>query len=450
MEHSKDSFIPPHSLDAEKAVLGAILRNPENYHLVIDKVNLEPDNFFLDSHRRIFEEMVHLDNANKVIDIITISDQLFKDNLSETSFNPAYLIELTESCPITENIEYYGSIVREKFYLRRVIKACQNTIQKATRSESSAGAFIEEVESEFLGIANEQDLGTGLTQAKDIIIPTLEELERRINAEGFITGVSSGFHDLDKITGGWQKSDLIILAGRPGMGKTALGLNWAMNAVREAKKTTAIFTLEMSKNQLMERLLSSEGRIDSTSLRKGDMSEDDQDRLMQAARMMNENGSYIVIDETPGISVSELRSRCRRYKKEHGLDLVVIDYLQLMRGTEIARKQGREREIGEISMGLKSLAKELGVPVIAMAQLNRGPDSRPDKRPKISDLRESGSMEQDADQILFVYRDDYYNPNSEFAGKAEVIIAKNRHGETASVYLAWLPNFVSFHNLLKE
>ena len=225
-----------------------------------------------------------------------------------------------------------------------------------------------------------------------------------------------------------------------------------MNAIVEDDSAhVAIFTLEMSKEQLLERLLASLGKIDSTKIRKGNMSESDQDRLMDAARNMNRLGHRLLIDETPAITISELRSRCRRFLKEAGrLDLIIIDYLQLMSGSPQARKQGREREIGEISMGLKALAKELAVPVIAAAQLNRGPDARPDKRPKMSDLRESGSMEQDADLIMFVYRDEYYNPNTELAGKAEVIVAKNRHGETGSVYLAWLPNFISFHNLVSE
>ena len=234
------------------------------------------------------------------------------------------------------------------------------------------------------------------------------------------------------------------------MGKTALALNFVINAIKTQDLSAAVFTLEMSRNQVMERFLSAEGRIDSTKLRKGELNDDDQDRLMQAARVINKKGTKIVIDETPGISVAELRSRCRRYQKEHGLHLIVVDYLQLMSASTTARKQGREREISEISMGLKALAKELKIPIIAAAQLNRGPDARPDKRPRISDLRESGSMEQDADQIIFIYRDDYYNPQSEHAGQSEVIIAKNRHGETATVRLAWLANYVAFHNLMQD
>lgn len=441
----------PHSIEAERAVLGSVLLKSEHFDLVIDKVSLSPKHFFSELHEKIFALMIEFEEKNLQIDIITVSESLSRQvdqNIHEIT---ALLIDLVESCPVAQNIEYYGKIVRENYYLRRIITACQQTIQKAQSSTSSASSnFIEELEQGFLAIASEQDTSDGLLPAKDVLTSTLEELEDRIQNGSEITGKSSGFHDLDRITGGWQDSDLIIVAARPGMGKTALALNWALNACKQSDANVAIFTLEMSRNQLMERLLSSEGRIDSTSLRKGTLSEDDQDRLMQAARTIHNNGAKILIDETPGITLPEIRSRCKRLKKESALDLIIIDYLQLMSGSDVAKKQGREREISEISMGLKALAKELKVPVIAAAQLNRGPDSRPDKRPKISDLRESGSMEQDADQILFVYRDDYYNPNSELAGKAEVIIAKNRHGETASVYLAWLPNYVSFHNLIKE
>jgi len=451
MAESKSGFVPPHSVEAEKAVLGSILRDPNQLHVLHDRVQLQPDHFFQDSNRRVFSAMLELETQSQPLDIITLSEVLSVERDRQEAIPLTYLIELTENSPYSQNSEYYGSIVKKKYYLRRVIAACQETVQRALKVEGGVTGFIEGIEKEFLQITNEYDSRKGLVSAKEVLVPTLEELERRIQSEGTITGITSGFRDLDHYTGGWQRSDLIILAARPGMGKTALGLNWAMNAVKsDPSLRAAIFTLEMSKEQLMERLLSSESKVDSVRLRKGDLSEEDQDRLMYGARAINEVGHRLMIDETPGISMSELRSRCRRHQKEEGLNLVVIDYLQLMSGSTISQKQGREREIGEISMGLKALAKELSVPVIALAQLNRGPDARPDKRPRISDLRESGSMEQDADQILFVYRDEYYNPNSEANGKAEVMIAKNRHGETGTVSLAWLPNFVSFHTLLKS
>jgi replicative DNA helicase len=447
MTDSREPFLAlPNSLEAERAVLGAILKEPEQLTVVTSKIRLIPEQFFSNTHRRIFAVMLELDGNHEPTDLITVANKLRGDAKSE-KIGPDYLIELTESCPVTQNVEFYAQIVRDKFYLRKMILACNDTAKQAANADGNVSSFIEKVERAFLEISNEQDTNGGLLSGKAVLEPTLLELERRISSEDEFSGVPSGFTDLDAVTGGWQKSDLIILAARPAMGKTALGLNWLLNAVK-ANKTAVIFTLEMSKEQLMERLLSAEGRVDSSRMRKGELTEEDQNRLMHAARNINHFGHRLAIDETPAITLSELRSRCRRYHKEHGLDLVIIDYLQLMGST--SRGDNREREVSEISSGLKALAKELAIPVIALAQLNRGADSRTDKRPKISDVRESGSIEQDADQILFVYRDEYYNPNSEMTGKSEIIIGKNRHGETGTVHLAFLPNFVSFHNLIRE
>lgn len=436
----------PHSIEAEKAVLGAILKDPNALNLISDKTRLESEQFFLETHRRIFQSMLDLDVLNEPADLITVANKLKNDDSGE-AIGPGYLVDLTESCPVTHNIDYYASIVKNSFFRRKVIDACNVTIQQAKATEGSIGSFVDVVEKAFLDITNEQDKAGGLVIGRDVLADTIKELEKRIESDEEITGVSSGFHDLDAITGGWQKSDLIIMAARPGMGKTAMALNWFLNAVK-AGKTCAFFTLEMSKEQLMERLLSSEGRVDSSRMRKGDLTDDDLNRLSAAGRNIHKYDTKISIDETPSITLSELRSRCRRYHKEHGLDMIMIDYLQLMGSN--GKSDNREREVSEISMGLKALAKELGVPVITLAQLNRGPDARTDKRPKTSDLRESGSIEQDADLILFIYRDEYYNPNSEHAGKAELILAKNRHGEVGTVNLAFLPNFVSFSNLHKE
>lgn len=448
MANSRDKLSPPHSEEAEKAVLGAILREPgEKLLEVLGKTQLLPQHFFLDAHRSIFTAILEFEQAGKTFDSIDVFERLKKSGFE----SPQYAFDLIAAAPLTLNVEHYADIVRKNYFLRRIIAACQDTAHKAMSVDGELSSFIAEVEKEFLNIAKDQEREGGLVSAKDALVPTLEEIERRLTSNGEVTGVTSGFVDMDRFTGGWQKSDLIILAARPGMGKTALALNWAINAVKSgAQMHAAIFTLEMSKEQLMERLIAAEGRIESTKLRKGSLDEDEQDRLMNAARTIHSLGHRLVVDETPGISLMEVRARCRRHQKEHGLHLIVIDYLQLMSGSTFAQKQSREREISEISMGLKALAKELAVPIIALAQLNRGPDARPDKRPKISDLRESGSMEQDADQILFVYRDEYYNPQSEHVGKAEILVAKNRHGEVGSFYLAWQPNFVSFFNLLNS
>lgn len=433
---------PPHSIEAESAVLGAILREPEC--LIGVSGILKPENFFVESHEQIYEAMLELDSQNEPTDLLTVADKLRSKNIKAIS--SSFLVDLTERCPFTENIDYYANIVKQNFYLRKIVETCQKTINKATSYQGDVETFIEAVEKDFLSVSSDQD-SQGLTPAKEVLIETLEDLEERIANDGTVTGVTSGFYDLDAVTSGWQQTDLIILAARPAMGKTALALNFAANAVKSGFPT-AIFSLEMAKKQLLMRVLSSEAKIDSTKLRRGDLNEEEQDRLVHGARMISDFPAMLSIDETPAITMPMLRSRCRRFKKEHGLGLIVIDYLQLM-GSH-SKGDSREREISEISMGLKGLAKELSVPIIALAQLNRGPDSRPDKRPKLSDLRESGSMEQDADLILFVYRDEYYNPTSEDAGKAEVIIGKNRHGQTDTVRLAYLPNFVSFHNLMGE
>jgi replicative DNA helicase len=435
----------PYHLESEKAVLGAILRSSESILLI--EGMLEPKHFYLDAHKKIYSSIVELSAQSEPIDIVTVSEKLRKYQTENDHLGAAYLVDLTESSPVSQNIEHYAKIVQANYYLRRVITACYGTIERAMSAEGPVEKIVDEVEKEFLSIAQENDR-KGIVSADKVLEATIEDIQRRMEREDEITGVPTGFKKLDGLTGGLQKSDLIILAARPAMGKTALALNLATNAAL-AKKSVVIFTLEMSKEQLMSRVLSSVARVDSSRLRKGDLSSEEQDLLMEGARKIYESRNYLGIDETPGITLMELRSRCRRYHKEKGLDLVVIDYLQLM-GSAGRKNDNREREISEISMGLKALAKELAIPVVALAQLNRGPDARTDKRPKISDLRESGSMEQDADLVLFVYRDEYYNPSSEAVGIAEVLIGKNRHGPIDTVKLAFQPNFVAFQNLFME
>lgn len=443
MGQAQSTSTPPHSMEAEKAVLGACLRSPDTLNMIADK--LASNHFFLDAHQKIFQVMLDQYQKNEPSDVLLVAEILRRSGEESEYLGVPYLVELEEVAPISQNIEHYARIIRECYYLRRIISACQTTVSKALNFDGKISSFVEDVEKEFLKIANEQDT-KGIVTAHDVVDSTIEEIESRLNLEGHLTGVPSEFVDLDQITGGWQKSDLIIVAARPGMGKTAFALNIVTNAAKSGR-SVAVFTLEMSKNQLMTRILASESRIDSSKLRKGDLSDEELDRLMHGARQMSQLPATMGIDETPSISLMELRSRCRRFKREFGLDLIVVDYLQLMTASGNKRYESREREISEISGGLKALAKELSVPVIALAQLNRGPDTRPDKVPKLSDLRESGSMEQDADIILFLYRDEYYNPNSEDAGKALVRIAKNRHGSLEDVYLAFAPHFLKFSNL---
>ena len=435
----------PHSLEAEKALLGAVLIDPDRLTQIGDMV--EPENFYVSAHQRIFEEIVKLSEQNEPSDIVTVAEKLKPYSKDSTLLSTTYLVDLTQNCPVSQNIEYYAGIVRLNYYRRKIILACQNTIKNASSFEGDIDSYIEGLEKEFLSISNKFDKG-GIVPWKDVVSSTIKELEEKIVQDSNVTGVPTGFIDLDNHLGGFQKGDLIIVAARPGMGKTAFALNCATNAAKQGK-SVAIFTLEMRKEELMMRVLASEARLDSSRLRRGDLSEQEEDLLAHSARQVYNINSNIGIDDTPSITMMELRSRCRRFKKEFGLDFVVIDYLQLIGTSSVRKNDTREREISEISMSLKAMAKELEVPVMALAQLNRGPDLRNDKRPKISDLRESGSIEQDADLIMFLYRDEYYNPQSEDGGVSEVIIGKNRHGSLNTIKLAFNPNFVCFQNLYK-
>lgn len=440
---SSKAILPPHSLTAEKAVLGAVLSDPKVFVNVSDIIEIE--HFYLDIHKLIYEVITNLDSEGRSADIITVAEIARQRGKVSVS----YLSELVDSCPITLNIEHYATVVRDYFVRRNVIDGCRNIIKKATQYDGGNAEFLEEIEKEFQN-ATEVQQTEGLTPSAEVLSETLEELDRRMKLQGKLSGVPSGFRDLDKLTGGWQKSDLIILAARPGMGKTALALNWVTNALKK-EHATVIFSLEMSKTQLMMRLLSTDARVNSAKMRSGEITDREQDKLMEGARNISQLPAQFSIDDSAGISMTEIRSRCRKFKREHNkLDLIVIDYLQLIGRSGNLRYENREREISEISRNLKGLAKELDVPVISLAQLNRGPDSRPDKRPRMSDLRESGSMEQDADLVLFIYRDEYYHQASEDAGKAELILGKNRHGPMNTINLAFHSDFVSFHNLAPE
>ena len=435
-QNQKD--VPPYSLESEKAVLGAILNNPS---IFINVANiLQSDFFYIENHRIIYEVIADLDKDNRPTDAISVAQSARYRGKITT----AYLSELIQSSPINLNIEHYAEMVKRYYLRRKVIDSCREIIKKCMQTERDDEELLEEVRTELLNATQEQE-AKGLVSVDQVLDETMKEIENRINRGDQLTGVPSGFRDLDALTGGWQQSDLIIMAARPGMGKTALALNWVLSAVRN-RFPTAIFSLEMSRTQLMARMVSAVARINSAKIRKGNLDDREQDKFMEGVRDLNALETSFGIDDTPAISMSELRTRCRRFKQNNGLGLVVIDYLQLIGRNKGARYENREREISEISRGLKALAKELQVPIVALAQLNRSPDARPDKRPLMSDLRESGSMEQDADIILFIYRDEYYHKSSEDAGKAEVIVSKNRHGPMDTIDLAFLPDYVSFHN----
>jgi replicative DNA helicase len=446
-------FTPPHSQESEKAVLGSILKD-SNHLSTVSAEGLLAEHFFLDAHRQIFQAMMELDAANEPPDFVAVVEMLKRGaNAQGQEIGLGYLVELMENAPVAQNVAYYANQVKKHFYLRRIVALGQSVSARAATADGDVNEFLGDFEKEILTIFSSQDRSGGITPVSAVLAETLDDIEARIQNNGQPTGVPTGFHELDKVTGGFQRSDLIVLAARPAMGKTALALNFAAHACKKGFPTV-VFSLEMPKKQLITRLISAEGRIDSSRLRKGDLTDDDLSRLSVAVNIVN--GMPISIDDTGGITLVELRSRLRRYDKElrhgsqdgRGLGMVIIDYLQLM-GSSSKRADSREREVAELSGGLKALAKELDVPVIVLSQLNRSADTRTDHRPKTSDLRESGAIEQDADLIMFVYRDEYYNPNSEDVGKAEVIISKNRHGELAEVKLACQLNFVSFYNLMK-
>jgi len=445
------SIVPtglPHTYDAEQAVIGTILATPSSVLGIGEKI--VPEYFFDPINKVIISAISDLLAENKPAEFTLVYNRLREkgDNLKIGDLEGVRRFLDFNSRP--EFLGYWLEEVKKYWELRSVIEVCSEIV---TKGRQVAGANVEEflgfAESKFAEIA-ESRISGGLSPVSKIVAQTLQEFEALFRKEGQITGVSSGFGDLDKITSGFQASDLIILAARPAMGKTSLALNIAYNAVFNAKKSVAFFSLEMSNSQLMQRMLSTSAKIDSNKFRNGKMSTEDFDKLYPEVSKFQTD--LLLFDDTPGISIIDLASRCRKAKRERGsLDLVIVDYLQLMSAGQMhsSNFQNREREISIISMGLKSLAKELNCPVIALSQLNRGLEMRPDKRPRPSDLRESGSLEQDADLILFVYRDEVYNKDTDDKGIAEIIIGKNRHGPMDTVQLAFQSNYTAFFNLSK-
>ena len=436
----------PHSNDAEQLVLGAVLNNSENLSLIQRQLGFSSSYFFFAKHQQIYNAFNDLLLKGSVIDLVTVIEELKNQEKYPVKVNSEYIVELLEIEIVGEAILHHAQIIINAAHLRKIISTCEDLKSRCLMQVyEDISQLIDQVEKDLLAIRKDTT-EHGLVGGSEVLNRTVEAIVQRSEIEG-IPGISSGFTDLDAVTGGFQNSDLVILAARPGMGKTAMVLNWAVSALRQDKKV-AIFSLEMSKEQLMERIIVSEGKIDSTKMRKGDVkAPEEEQKLTSALKIIREYSDNLFVDDTPSINLAHLISNCRNRYLQHKLDMVIIDYLQLMVGSKDIRSQGREREVSEISMGLKALAKELAIPVVAAAQLNRSPDSRTNKRPRISDLRESGSMEQDADQIMFIYRDEYYNPNSQHAGQAEVIIGKNRHGPLTKINLAYFPNYLCFKNL---
>ena len=434
--------MPPASVEAEQAVLGAMLLKPEAVTTAAEE--LSADDFYRETHRLIYEAMMELKDRTEPVDLVTLTEQLKKaDKLAKIGGIPALSL-IANSVPTAANVHYHARIVHEKAQLRSLISAATEIAGAAYESADEVEDIMDNAEKRILAVSSGKR-SKDFVPLQEILLDTLEQIDARYNNKGSITGLPTGFTELDHLTAGLQKSDLILVAARPSMGKTAFTLNIAAHVVLRAREPVAFFSLEMSKEQLVQRLLCSEGRIDSQRLRVGELEEKEWGDLIDTANRLSAAPLYI--DDTPGITVMELRSKARRLKAEHGLSLIVIDYLQLMQGRASKNGDNRQQEISEISRSLKALARELNVPVIALSQLSRSVESRQVKRPMLSDLRESGSLEQDSDIVMFLYREDYYDPETENKNITEVIIAKHRNGPVDTVDLTFLKQFTKFGNL---
>ncbi len=435
--------IPPSDIEAEQAVLGSMLTDKDAVISAIEV--LKEDDFYREDNKAIYRAILNLYSSSEPIDIITVKAELETIGKLEAVGGLEYLAELPEKVPTTANVDKYIKIVEEKSILRSLIKTANEIITLGYDTTNETEMIMDEAEKKIFNIMQKRAT-KGYTPIKDVLVETFAQLEQLYNEKRHITGVPTGFSDLDYKTSGLHKSDLVLIAARPAMGKSAFALNIAANAAVRAKVPVAIFSLEMSKEQMVNRILCSEAMVDSNKVRTGKIEEDDWGKLAAALGPLSE--SEIYIDDTPGISVMEIRAKCRKLKLEKNIGLVVIDYLQLVQASN-NRRGSREQEISEISRSLKILAKEIDVPVIALSQLSRAPEQRPDHRPMLSDLRESGAIEQDADIVMFLYRDDYYNKDSEDKNLTEVIIAKHRGGSTGKVKLLWLGNYTKFANIEK-
>lgn len=435
--------VPPHDIEAEQAVLGCMITDKDAVIAAIE--SLAEEDFYREDNKLIYKAIMNLYNRAEPVDIITLKSELSSIGKFDAVGGLEYLAELPEKVPTTSNVDKYIKIVKEKSELRTLIKTANDIITMSYDPTQEVESIMDGAEKKIFSIMQKKNQ-EGYASIKDILVDSFTELEELYNRKQHVTGVPTGFIDLDKMTAGLHNSDLVLVAARPAMGKSAFALNIATNAAIQANTGVAIFSLEMSKEQMANRILGSVAMVDGNSIRTGRIADDDWIKLATASGELSQTG--IVIDDTPGISVMEIRAKCRKLKMEKNIGLVIIDYLQLVQAS--SRAGSREQEIAEISRSLKILAKEINVPVIALSQLSRAPEQRPDHRPMLSDLRESGSIEQDADIVMFLYRDDYYNPDTEKKNIAEVIIAKHRAGSTGTVELAWLGNYTKFANLAKD
>lgn len=445
MDEALIKRVLPHSIEAEQAVVGAMLMDRDAILTASELIGGE--DFYQKAYGTIFDTVVEIFNEAKPVDLVTLQERLKEKDVPAEISSLEFVRDLVDAVPTSANVKYYSEIVAEKSMLRRLIKLNEEITNQCYLSKEPMEAILEMTEKKVFELVQKRNTGD-FVPIKDVVLNALEKIESASKTNGSVTGIPTGFLDLDYKMSGLQPSDLILVAARPSMGKTAFVLNIAQHVAFKENKSVAIFSLEMSKEQLVNRLFSLEAQVDSQSLRTGNLKDEDWEKLIESAGIIGK--SKLIIDDTPGISISELRSKCRKFKAEQGLDLIIIDYLQLMTGRVGGRSESRQQEISEISRALKGLARELNVPVIALSQLSRAVEQRPEHRPMLSDLRESGAIEQDADVVMFIYRDDYYNKDTELKNIAEIIIAKQRNGSIGTINLTWLPNYTKFANYLRK
>ena len=441
MEEALIKRVLPHSVEAEQSVIGAMLMDQEA--IIKASEIISGDDFYQHQYGIVFDAIVELYNDGKPVDLITLQNLLREKDVPPEISSLEFVKDLLTSALTSTNADAYAQIVHEKAVLRKLIKVNEQIANDCYSEKEKLEDILESAEKRIFDIVQKRNSGD-FVPIKDVVLRALDRIEAASRNKGSVTGIPTGFIDLDYKLSGFQPSDFILIAARPSMGKTAFVLNIAQHVAFKQNRTVAIFSLEMSKEQLVNRLFSLESYVDAQLLRTGNLKDSDWEKLIEGAGTIGR--SNLIIDDTPGISISEMRSKCRKYKMEHNLDLIIIDYLQLMSGSVGGRNESRQQEISDISRSLKALARELSVPVIALSQLSRAVEQRPDHRPMLSDLRESGAIEQDADVVMFIYRDDYYNKDTEHVNEAEIIIAKQRNGPIGTVTLTWLPQYTKFAN----
>ena len=442
MEEALLKRVMPHSVEAEQSVIGSMIIDREA--IVVASGLLRKEDFYGKQYGVVFEAMTELNDEGKPVDLITLQNRLREKDVPPEVSSLEFVRDLITAVPTSANVKYYANIVAEKATLRKLIRLNEEIANTCYAGKESLEYILEDTEKKIFELLQKRN-SSDYVPIREVVMNAMNRIEAASRNKGVVTGIPTGFIDLDYRTAGMQPSDLILVAARPSMGKTAFVLNIAQYVAFKQNETVAIFSLEMSKEQLVNRLFSLESKVDSQHIRTGNLTDPEWEKLIESAGIIGK--SKLIIDDTPGISISELRSKCRKYKLEHGLKMIIIDYLQLMSGS--GRTDFRQQEISDISRSLKALARELSVPVMALSQLSRAVEQRPDHRPMLSDLRESGAIEQDADVVMFIYRDDYYNKDTELKGVAEIIIAKQRNGPIGTINLAWLPDYTKFANMQK-